>query len=205
MYKETGKERVIRFSIIAAIATVTLYLFVNQYTPKDEYTTASIESFGVQQMAVVLKEINQEQAFPKLAMVKEHEGEPILVTYRVNIEKDYRFETLHAVNLKSTPTDMQLDESTNGIWVKEANSWTYYNQQLEIEKRQEEFRTNEERDFTIHIEEMETGKYLLQVIDEQGPILEKKLDEKPVSVVRLSEKNDLWFVLFEKDTILLVP
>ncbi len=205
MYKETGKEKIIRFSIIAAIATVTLYLFVNQYTPKEEYTAAIPQKNEVKQMAVVLQEKNQGQDSPKLVMIKEHEGEPILVTYMVDIENNYRFETLHAVNLKNAPTDIQKDQKTDGVWLKEGKNWTYYNPELQVEKRQGEFRLEAEKSFSTNIEELETNNYVLQINNKQGPILEKTLEEKPISVVRLSENNDLWFVLFEKDTILLVP
>ncbi|WP_339147280.1 MULTISPECIES: hypothetical protein [unclassified Sutcliffiella] len=205
MYKETGKEKVIRFSIIAAIATVTLYLFVNQYTPQEEPVTAPPQEKAVKQMAVVLQERNQEQAIPKLTMVREHEGEPILVTYQVDTENNYRFETLQAVNLKITPTDMQQDQKTDGVWLKEENNWTYYNPELQVEKRQGKFRIKVENSFSTNIEELDTDNYVLQVNNKQGPILEKTLEEKPLSVVRLSENDDLWFVLFEKDTILLVP
>ncbi|KMJ57057.1 hypothetical protein AB685_18850 [Bacillus sp. LL01] len=205
MYKETSKEKVIRFSIIAAIATVTLYLFVNQYTPQEESATSPAQEKAVKQMAVVLQEQNQEHDVPKLTMVKEHEGEPILVTYQVDTENNYRFETLHAVNLKNTPTDMQQDKNTDGIWLREENNWTYYSPELQVEKRSEEFRKKAEKNFTTNIEEMEAGKYILQVDNEQGPVLEKKLEGKPVSIVRLSENDDLWLVLFEKETILLVP
>lgn len=205
MYKETGKEKIIRFSIIAAIATVTLYLFVNQYAPQEESTTTSIQHEKVQQMAIVLQERTQIEGAPILAMVKEHEGEPYLVTYQVDAANNYRFETIDAVNLENSPTEIQLDKVTDGIWLKEASGWIYYNRQLQTEKRQEKYKMESEDGFFFDTEVKEDGKFLLKVMDEQGPILEKTLEEKPVSIVRLSEENDLWFVLFEKDTILLVP
>ena len=206
MYKETGKEKMIRFSIISAIAAVTLYLFVSQYTPTDNQAVVQPEKNEVKQMAVVLQELNQQNDTPKLAMVKEHENQPMLIIYEVDVASNYRFETQFAVNLEDAPTDIKRDEASDGVWLQtEDNSWTYYNPQLEQVKREEKNISEEQATFTVNIKEIDSKQYELQIHNEDGTVLKKELDEEPLSIVRLSEQKDLWFVLFEKDTILLVP
>ncbi len=206
MYKETGKEKMIRFSIISAIAAVTLYLFVSQYTPTDEQAIVQPEKNQVKQMAVVLQEINEQHNAPKLAMVKEHEGQPMLIIYEVDVASNYRFETQFAMNLEDAPTDIKRDEVSDGVWLKtEDNSWTYYDSQLEQVKREENNISKEQPTFSVDINEVDSKQYELQIHNEDGTVLKKELNEEPLSVVRLSEQKDLWFVMFEKDTILLVP
>ncbi|WP_404444529.1 hypothetical protein LG307_17115 [Sutcliffiella horikoshii] len=205
MYKETGKEKIIRFSIIAAIAAVTLYLFVNQYTPTNEQAVVQPEQIQVKQLAVVLQEMNQHHDFPMLAMVKEHENQPMLVIYKVDIENNYRFETQKAINLEEAPTDIKRDEVSDGVWLKLDKTWVYYDSDLQQAKRQEEYIKEEDPTFSVDVTEGDSGLYELQIHNEDDSILKKQLDKEPMSVERLSEQKDLWFVLFEKDTILLVP
>ncbi|MEA3320850.1 MAG: hypothetical protein U9Q88_12655 [Bacillota bacterium] len=205
MYKETGKEKMIRFSIISAIAAVTLYLFVSQYTPTYEEVFVQPEQKQVEQLAVVLQEFNIQHPSPVLAMVKEHENQPMLIIYKVDIENNYRFETQFAVNLEEAPTDIKRDEVSDGVWLKTDNTWTYYDSQLQQTKRQEQHINKEEPTFSVDINKVDSKLYELQINNEDGTVLKKELDKEPVSVVRLSEQKDLWFVLFEKDTILLVP
>ena len=205
MYKETGKEKIIRFSIIAAIAAVTLYLFVNQYTPTNEEAVVQPEQRQVKQLAVVLQEMNQQHDFPMLAMVKEYENQPMLVIYKVDIENNYRFETQNAINLEEAPTDIKRDEVSDGVWLKMNKNWVYYDSDLQQAKRQEEYIKEEDPTFSVDVTEGDSGLYELQIHNEDDSILKKELDKEPMSVVRLSEQKDLWFVLFEKDTILLVP
>ncbi|NLP52002.1 hypothetical protein [Bacillus sp. RO1] len=205
MYKETGKEKLIRFSIISAIAAVTLYLFVSQYTSTNEEVVVQPEQQQVKQLAVVLQEMDFQHHSPMLAMVKEHENQPMLIIYKVDIENNYRFETQYAVKLEETPTDIKRDEVSDGVWLKTDNTWTYYDSQLKQVKRQEQHINNEELTFSVDINEVDSKRYELQIHNEDGTILKKELDKEPLSVVRLSGQKDLWFVLFEKDTILLVP
>lgn len=205
MYKETGKEKVIRFSIISAIAAVTLYLFVSQYTPTNEQAVVQPEKNQMKQMAVVLQEMNQQHHSPVLAMIKEHENQPMLIIYKVDVENNYRFETQHAVNVEETPTDIKRDEVSDGVWLKTNNNWTYYDPQLQQVQREEKNISKEQPTFSVDINEVDSKQYEIQIHNEDGTVLKKELDEEPLSVVRLSEQKDLWFVLFEKDTILLVP
>ncbi|TYS69083.1 hypothetical protein FZC76_09155 [Sutcliffiella horikoshii] len=205
MYKETGKEKMIRFSIISAIAAVTLYLFVSQYTPTNEVVVVQPEKIQVKQLAVVLQEFNIQHHSPVLAMVKEHENQPMLIIYKVDIENNYRFETQYAVNLEDAPTDIKRDEVSDGVWLKTDNTWTYYDSQLRQAKRQEQHINKEEPTFSVNINEVDSERYELQIHNEDGTVLKKELDKEPITVVLLSEQKDLWFVLFEKDTILLVP
>ncbi|MGD6992641.1 hypothetical protein [Sutcliffiella horikoshii] len=206
MYKETGKEKMIRFSIISAIAAVTLYLFVSQYTPTSDPAVVQPEQNQVKQMTVVLQEINEEHHAPKLAMVKEHENQPMLIIYEVDVESNYRFETQYAINLADAPTDIKRDEVSDGVWLKNEDSkWTYYDRELEQVKREEKNISKDQATFSVDINEVDSKQYELQIKNEDGTVLKKELDEEPLSVVRLSEQNDLWFVVFEKNTILLVP
>lgn len=206
MYKETSKEKMIRFSIISAIAAVTLYLFVSQYNPTNDQTVARPEENQVKQMAVVLQEMNQQHNSPVLAMIKEHENQPMLIIYKVDVKNNYRFETQHAVNVEEVPTDVKRDKVSDGVWLKtEDNSWTYYDSRLEQVKREEKNISKEEPTFSVNTNKVDSNLYELQIQKEDGTVLKKELNEEPLSVVRLSEQKDLWFVLFEKDTILLVP
>ncbi|KPB05385.1 hypothetical protein [Bacillus sp. CHD6a] len=205
MYKETGKEKLIRFSIISAIAAVTLYLFVSKYTSTNETAVVQPAPKQVKQLVVVLQEMNLQHDSPVLAMVKEHENQPMLIIYTVDIGNNYRFETQYAVNLEEAPSDIKRDEVSDGVWLKTDNTWNYYNSQLQQVNRQEQHIKKEESTFSIDINEVDSKRYELKIHNEDGTVLKKELDNEPISVVSLSEQKDLWFVLFEKDTILLVP
>jgi hypothetical protein len=207
MYKETGKEKILRFSIIAGIAAATLYLFVNQYSPPLEESAGPADAISSSQelMAAVLQERDEQHDSPILVMVKEHEKQPVLVTYKVDIENNYRFETLYAADLKGSPTEIKTDMDSDGVWLKMDNSWSYYDEELNMGDRDEKNIMKQQDDFEISIEETDAEQFRLSIDTGEEPLLEKTFENRPYSVVRLSENSDLWLVLFEKDTILLVP
>ncbi|QFT90204.1 hypothetical protein FIU87_16190 [Bacillus sp. THAF10] len=200
MYKETQKEKIIRFTIIALIGIFIMYLFMNQYASEQ----ITVDTKPIKQLALTLQESNQHQDTPKLAMIREYDGKPTLIIYRVNKEKNYLFETISAVTLDTVPQKLKKDKSSDGVWVETSGSWTYYNESLETEAREEHNILDERNKFSYSVEKSD-DKYSVSVENDQGVLLEKTLNHEPKSIIRLSENNDLWFVLFEKESILLVP
>ncbi|WP_417899310.1 hypothetical protein ABN702_02800 [Bacillus haimaensis] len=204
MYKESKKEKIIRFLIIGVIGITTLYLFSVQYGSDEEKEKAKPPK-PFQPMAVVVQEKDQQNQTPVIAIVKEHEEKPILVTYKINEKDNYKFDTINAIELKTHPTQLEKDPKSKGIWLQTDEEWMLYNEELKMEKGVKKEENEEEKDYQVSIEETDTKQYVVKLSNEGGFIIQKSFDEKPISVHKLSEKHDLWLVLFEKDTVLLIP
>lgn len=204
MYKESKKEKMIRFLIIGVIGITTLYLFSIQYSSKGEVEkTKPPKPF--EPMAVVIQEKDQQNRTPVIAIVKEHEGKPILVTYRIDEEDNYKFDTINAVELETHPTQIEKDPDSNGVWLQTDDEWMFYNEALMGEKSVKREQGEEKEDYQASIVETDTGQYLVKLSDDSGFIIQKSFEEKPISVHKLSKEHDLWLVLFENDTVLLIP
>ncbi|WP_078379384.1 hypothetical protein [Sutcliffiella halmapala] len=205
MYKESKKEKVLRFIIIGFIGLFTLYLFSIQYSPNKENQHVEIPD-TFKPLAVVIQEQDEKNEFPIITMVKEHEEKPLLATYKINLTNDYKFETIYAVELKSVPTAMEKDDHSSGVWLLMKGEWIHFNEELVMEQDVEK-RANagEEETFKLSIELTETEQYLLKLSNESGIVIQKAFIEEPISVLKLSSSDDLWLVLFQKDTVLLIP
>lgn len=204
MYKESKKEKIIRFLIIGVIGITTLYLFSIQYGPVEvKEKVQPPEPF--QPMAVVVQEKDQQNQNPVIAIVKEHEKKPILVTYMIDEKDNYKFDTINAIELETHPTRLEKDKNSNGVWLQADEEWMFYNEELIVEKGVKKEENEIEEDFQVSIEETDTEQYVVKLSNETGFIIQKSFKEKPLSVHKLSIEHDLWLVLFEKDTVLLIP
>lgn len=67
-----------------------MYLFMNQYASEQ----ITVDTKPIKQLALTLQESNQHQDTPKLAMIREYDGKPTLIIYRVNKEKNYLLKPL---------------------------------------------------------------------------------------------------------------
>ncbi|MDX5476510.1 MAG: hypothetical protein LPK00_13325 [Bacillaceae bacterium] len=202
MRNETKKEKLIRISLIVIISIVTMFLFKVQFQMFTFTSETQIEKIELQ--VEVLQVIDKDNEYPIIAMVKENEGKPMLVTYKINVKDNFRFETIQAVELTEIPKSIMKDEATDDLWVELKDGFTLFTKELNIVNTRTKIISKLEQNHYSHeINKMDTGQYLIEVYKEDRKIVHKAIQQKPVNVYALSKDETLWLIELEDDVMLL--
>ena len=202
MRNETRREKLIRISLIVIISIVTMFLFKVQFQMFTFTPETQIEAIELQ--VEVLQVIDESNEFPIIAMVKDNEGKPMLVTYKINVKDNFRFETIQAVELTEVPKSIKKDEATGDLWVELKDGFTLFTKELNIVNTPSDSIPKLEQDQYSHkINKMDTGQYLIEIYKEDRKIVQKAIQQKPVNVYALSKEETLWLIELEDDVMLL--
>ncbi|WP_100333335.1 hypothetical protein [Bacillus alkalisoli] len=202
MKNETKNEKIIRLSLIVIISIITMLLFKVQF---QMFTFSSDDSFeNVKLQVEVLQVMDENNESPIVAMVKDYEGKPMLVTYRINVNDNFRFETIQAVELKEVPNSISKNASSNDVWVELKDEFTLFTKELDVVKTQLEKPVKKTQEqYNIQISEMDTVQYLIEVYKNDIKVVQKAIQQKPVHVHKLSTDDSLWLIQLEEDVMLL--
>ncbi|MBS4191643.1 hypothetical protein KHA94_15745 [Bacillus sp. FJAT-49705] len=184
---ETTKEKFIRFVLIGFFILVTIFAFIYRY---DRQSAQKEEP--QQPLAIVLKPSVHATDDPIVALYENKNNEHILAIYKIDRMDRFKFRTLHAIKLKSAPTQLSPDRKESGIWALIDGKWLYFNSSLKEEKRHVQNRSLYSPYETQY--EFDKSKSLIKINNNQSISLNAGTSH-PVGLHSLSEDGLLWLVL----------
>ncbi|AST92869.1 MULTISPECIES: hypothetical protein [Sutcliffiella] len=199
--KESRKERMVRFGILAVVISFTIYLFTVQFSMFQQASPTEDNATDIPFLVEVLQEKDENHANPIISMVREAENKPVLISYEIKIENNFQFSTINAIELQENPTRLLADES-EGVWLGMDDDWTLFTEELEIVTNSKNVPEQKEQNYEMVVEETESY-YLMKIMKDGELLFQKNFQEQPLSIKRLSITEDLWLVIFNNDVTVL--
>lgn len=181
---ETKREKRLRYFLVAVFVSITIGALFYKYNGIDQAKRDDPVPL------VIVIEGSSEKDNPVVIMYDFREPKHILAQYEIERNHDYRFKTLHAVEIKQAVTDLEKDRD-EGVWVKISGKWHYFDQDLQPKKRSLEYKSSTK---PIPYTEVQTedGKW---IVLGDGERVKVEVNEIVRQVLPLSIDQRLWLIL----------
>lgn len=192
--KESAKDKLIRICIIIGCVSIVSVSFLFQDKKLDN------KNFPL--LATVIHLSNHVNDPPILAVYRYHNPKHYLILYKINRKNKHRFEAIKTIELDEKPKQLQSDKTSNGVWLLFVDGWTYYNENLQEEERENSLRVD---DITSIPFKYDPNKKKVQLESNEQVIEFSALEsDMLVDVYSLSKDKKLLLALFERDIKIIV-
>ena len=191
---ESKMDTLIRISIIlVCVIAVSIAFFIQgkNQQPKESMPLVS-----------VIHESNQIDDPPLLAVYQSKNSKHYLILYEVIRTDNNRFKATNTIELSEKPKMFRKDKKSKGVWVNFDDRWTYYNENLENEKRDNTF--IDEKITSVPFQYETSEKRVNLFLMDQSIQFSLTEDEKLIDIYTLSKDKKLLLAHFENDIKIIV-